>query len=198
MKKSLSNRKRKKSIMFNSYNFNAITNKNNINNKINIKANNKPISASYSISNTINYDENTKKSNSSLKNKNQDILKHTINRNKSTQKIKNTFDFSKYDIQNIEYSIDKNLSRPLNFESRPFLERMEMDIKKRKTKDEKRKILLEDLKPKTKEENRIKCFNRLISDVNKRNKIKENIENRNVFLSTGKLQYKYFPLSVFF
>ena len=59
-----------------------------------------------------------------------------------------------------------------------------MDIKKRKTKDEKRKILLEDLKPKTRAENRIKCFNRLISDVNKRNKIKENIENRNVFLST--------------
>lgn len=185
MKKPLSNRKRKKSILFNSYNFNTITNKNNINNKINIKTNNKPISASYSISNTINYDENTKKSNSSLKKQNQDTLKHTINRNKSTQKIKNSFDFSKYDIQKIEYSIDKNLSRPLNFESRTFLERMEMDIKKRKTKDEKRKILLEDLKPKTKEENRIKCFNRLLSDVNKRNKIKENIENRNVFLSTG-------------
>ena len=183
MERALSNRKRKEKNIFKSYNIKTITNKNIINEKNIIKTNIKPISASNSNKNIINFDENIKKS--TLKLKNPEILNQRIHKNKSTQKIKNAFDFSKFDMQKMEYSIDKNLSRPQDFHARPFLSRMEMDIKKRQTKDEKRKALLEDLKPKTKEEYRIKCFNRLISDVNKRNKIKENIENQNEFFSTG-------------
>ena len=60
-----------------------------------------------------------------------------------------------------------------------------MDIKNRQTKEERRKNILNEYKPKEKEKERIKCFNRLINDSNKRNKIKENIERQNEFLSPG-------------
>ena len=58
-----------------------------------------------------------------------------------------------------------------------------MDIKNRQTIEERRKNILNEYKPKEKEKERIKCFNRLINDSNKRYKIKENIERQNEFLS---------------
>ena len=112
----------------------------------------------------------------------------TITKKKNTSNItnKSNFDYSKFDSQKIEYNIDKNLSRSTKFynlSSHPFLYRMESDIKNRQTKEERRQNLLNKYKPKGKEEDRIKCFNRLISDSNKRNKIKENIERNNNFFS---------------
>ena len=171
-------------------NININTNINNINNYNNNKTSHRPLSTR-TISKTIYCDEYTKKSSSTLKSKNHDLLKQrtcsslTIKKKKSTKKNEMNFDFSKFDYQNIEYSINKSLSKPSNFKGQPFLSRMEMDIKNRHTKDKKRKTLLDECKPKTKEENRIKCFNRLISDSNRRNKIKENIQNREEFFSSG-------------
>ena len=164
--------------------FYLFSNYNNNNNKANIR----PTSKSCTCSNT-NYDENTRKSNSTFKTKSHDFLKQratTISKkNKSTKKSESNFDYSRFDSQNIEYNLQKNLSRPTIYGDKPFLSRMEMDIKNRQSKEGKRRALLEELKPKVKEEKRIKCFNRLINDSNKRNKIKENIENQNEFFSSG-------------
>jgi len=139
-------------------------------------------------SKTINYDEITR--NSTSKTKNKDFLKQktlsslNTKTNKSTKKMHSNFDFSKYDMQNVEYNINKNLCKSTNFQG-SFLSRMQSDIKKRQSKEKNRNKILERMKPKLSEEVRIKCFNRLISDCNKRNKIKENIENQNEFFSSG-------------
>lgn len=139
-------------------------------------------------SKTINYDEITRISTSKTKNK--DFLKQktlsslNTKTNKSTKKMHSNFDFSKYDMQNVEYNINKNLCKSTNFQG-SFLSRMQSDIKKRQSKEKNRNKILERMKPKLSEEVRIKCFNRLISDCNKRNKIKKNIENQNEFFSSG-------------
>ena len=162
--------------------FESINNNNN-------KVSKRPMSKSCTLSNT-NYDENTKKTNSTFKTKSREFIKQrstTISKkNKSTKNMKSNYNFSRFDSQYIEYNIQKNLSRFTNYKKdQPFLSRMEMDIKSRQSKDGKRTALLEQLKPKVKEEKRIKCFNRLINDSNRRNRIKENIENQYEFFNCG-------------
>ena len=161
-------------------------NNNHILNNTNKKT--KPNTFEIHKSKTINYDEIT--SNSTSKTKNKDFLKQktlsslNTKTNKSTKKMHSNFDFSKYDMQNVEYNINKNLCKSTNFQG-SFLSRMQSDIKKRQPKEKNRNKILERMKPKLSEEVRIKCFNRLIRDCNKRNKIKENIENQNEFFSSG-------------
>ena len=163
-------------------------NNNNILNNTNKKT--KPNTFESHKSKTINYDEYTIKSSSTSKTKNKDFLKQktvsslNTKTNKSSKKIHSNFDFSKYDIQSVEYNINKNLCKSTNFQG-SFLSRMQLDIKKRQSKEKNRNKILEKMKPKISEEKRIKCFNRLIRDCNKRNKIKENIENQNEFFSSG-------------
>ena len=164
-------------------------NNNNILNNTNKKT--KPNTFESHKSKTINYDEYTRKSNSTSKTKNKDFIKQktvsSINTkvNKSSKKLYSNFDFTKFDTQNAEYNINKNLCKSTNFQGGSFLSRMQSDIKKRQSKEKQRNKILEKMKPKISEEERIKCFNRLISDCNKRNRIKENIENQNEFFSSG-------------
>ena len=164
---------------FKSRSLKIITNNNNNYRYNNIKSKNKNIPRTQTSSKTINIGDkdNLKKSkiNRSLINKNNKANKNTLS----------YFNFSKFDSQNMAYDIDKTLSKSTNFKGKSFLSRMQMDIKYRQTKEERRKNLLNEYKPKEKEEERIKCFNRLINDSNKRNKIKENIERQNEFLSPG-------------
>ena len=146
---------------------------------------------SLSKSKTLNNEEFIKTSNLNTKTKsNENPMQKsyssvTIKKNKSNKKA--NVDFSKYDIQNMEYIIDKNMKNKLKSATldKPFLTRMQIDIKNRQTKEEKRKNLLEEYKPKSKEKERIKCFNRLINDSNKRNKVKENIQRQNEFFNSG-------------
>ena len=154
---------------------------------------NKNISKIRIISKTINIEDNLKNS-YSYKKKNNGLLKPKISssimtkRNKSNKNLISNFDFEKFDMHQIEYNLDKKLSKNTkfsDFSSQPFLSRMESDIKYRQTKEERRKNLLNEYKPKEKEEDRIKCFNRLISDSNKRNKIKVNIRRQNEFFNPG-------------
>ena len=153
--------------------------------------NNNPKIKSLSKSKTINNEQLIKTSNLNIKIKNNENPMQkssssvTIKKNKSNKGSK--VDFSKYDIQNMEYIIDKNMKNygSKNFQENSFLSRMQIDIKNRQSKEEKRKHLLEEYKPKGKEEERIKCFNRLIDDSNKRNKIKENIVRQNEFFASG-------------
>ena len=165
-------------------------NRYNYNNDKNTSKKNKTITLDSHRTKTIN----SKKSNSTNKIKNKDFSKQktssSINskRNMSNKLSKNNFDFSKFDTKNFEYDIDKNLCKSTNFHENneeSFLTRMQKDIKNRQTKDKNRKKLLEKFKPKATEEERVRCFNRLINDINKRNKIRENIENQNEFFSSG-------------
>ena len=164
-------------------------NNNNILNNTNKKT--KPNTFESHKSKTINYDEYTIKSSSTSKTKNKDFLKQktvsslNTKTNKSSKKIHSNLDFSKYDMQSVEYNINKNLCKSTNFQGGSFLSRMQSDIKRRQSKEKNRNKILEKMKPKISEEKRIKCFNRLIRDCNKRNKIKENIENQNEFFSSG-------------
>ena len=174
----------------NSRTINIIDNNNN-NILYNTNKKTKPNAFEYHKSKTINYDEYTRKSNSTSKTKNKDFIKQktvsSINTkvNKSSKKLYSNFDFTKFDTQNVEYNINKNLCKSTNFQAGSFLSRMQSDIKRRQSKEKQRNKILEKMKPKISEEERIKCFNRLISDCNKRNKIKENIENQNEFFSSG-------------
>ena len=161
------------------------------NNKFKQNVNNNNLIKLHTISRSINIEDNIKKSNSTLKTKNNELFKQKISSSimsKNTKSNKNTktdFDFMKFDSQALAYNIDKDLCRSCNFKGASFLNRMQKDIKKRQTKEEKRNNLLNEYKPKDKEEERIKCFNRLINDSNKRNKIKQNIERQNEFLNSG-------------
>ena len=58
-----------------------------------------------------------------------------------------------------------------------FLNRMIFDVNKRQSKNERRKKLIEQNKIKINEVQRIKAFNRLIEDANRRIEAQENIEN---------------------
>ena len=181
MEKPLSKSQKLTSKFLKSQTLNLITTS--YNNNINTKNNQK-------TSRTTNYEDNPKKSYSNFKSQKNKILiqKKPISINKkdtNKNNIKSSFDFSKFNQKNMEYDINKNLCKSTNYQGKSFLSRMELDIKNRQTKEEKRKNILEEYKPKAKEEERIKCFNRLISDANKRNKIKENIERRNEFLNCG-------------
>ena len=115
----------------------------------------------------------------------------TLSKSKSIQKNSkrksqhsSKFDFSLFDIKNLEYKLSKQNKSNSNY-SGPFLERMEQDVKRRQTREEKINKKLESFKPKYKEETRVKCFNRLICDSNKRQKIKERVENKENILSSG-------------
>ena len=181
MENPLSKSQKLTSKFLKSQTLNLITTSNN--NNINTKNNQK-------TSRTTNYEDYPKKSYSNFKSQKNKILiqKKPISINKkdtNKNNIKSSFDFSKFNQKNMEYDINKNLCKSTNYQGKSFLSRMELDIKNRQTKEEKRKNILEGYKPKAKEEERIKCFNRLISDANKRNKIKENIERRNEFLNCG-------------
>ena len=66
-----------------------------------------------------------------------------------------------------------------------FLNRMKFDVYKRQSKNERRKKLIEQNKIKINEVQRIKAFNRLIEDANRRIEAQENIENLQGKLSSN-------------
>ena len=185
MENSLSKSQKLPSKFLKTQTINIITTSNN-----NINTKNKIISNYPKTSRTNNYEDNPKKPYSNYKSKNNEniIQKKPISLNKKNKSINNintNFDYSKFNTKNMEYDINKNLCKSTNYQGKSFLSRMQLDIKNRQSKEEKRKNILEGYKPKAKEEERIKCFNRLINDSNKRNKVKENIQRQNEFFNSG-------------
>ena len=171
--------KRKSLNLINNTN-NTINNYNNKSNK-NFNTKNKSISNYSKTSRTNNNEDSIKKSESNYKSKNTEFIQKKSTSINKTNKIINNIQ----NMQNMEYEINKNLCKSPNYRGKSFLSRMQLDIKQRQSKEEKRRNILEGYKPKVKEEERIKCFNRLINDINKRNKIKENIERRSELLNCG-------------
>ncbi len=83
-----------------------------------------------------------------------------------------------YDLQKLTYSLIKDYSLIQINKDEKFLDRMKFDIYKRQSKDERINQLLEENKKKIDEVERIKTFNRLIEDANRRNEANENLKKK--------------------
>ena len=136
-----------------------LNNNNNINNNNNL---NKNISQNNTISNNksnknLNYSR-ISKSNSQMGNNNQNF-------------------FQNFDIQALTYSLNKDYNQLHISKDEKFLERMKFDVYKRQIREDRINKLIEQNKPTIDEEERIKAFNRLIEDANRRIEAQENLEN---------------------
>ena len=111
--------------------------------------------------------------------KKSNISKPTINNvsvNKTCSVNNNTSFYENFDIEQLTYSIMKNYSQLKISKEENFMERMKFDIYKRQIKEERVNKLVEQNKIKIEEEERIKAFNRLIEDANRRIEAQENLE----------------------
>ena len=112
---------------------------------------------------------NNSKSHNQKKNKRQ-------NNYSNLNQINSAFD--NYDLQKLTYSLIKDYSLIQINKDEKFLDRMKFDIYKRQSKDERINQLLEENKKKIDEVERIKTFNRLIEDANRRNEANENLKKK--------------------
>ena len=121
--------------------------------------------------------------------KQSNIIKININNSKRhNQKKKNrqnssnanqiSSGYDNYDLQKLTYSLIKDYSLIQINKDEKFLDRMKFDIYKRQSKDERINQLLEENKKKIDEVERIKTFNRLIEDANRRNEANENLKKK--------------------
>ena len=121
--------------------------------------------------------------------KQSNIIKININNSKRhNQKKKNrqnssnanqiSSGYDNYDLQKLAYSLIKDYSLIQINKDEKFLDRMKFDIYKRQSKDERINQLLEENKKKIDEVERIKTFNRLIEDANRRNEANENLKKK--------------------
>ena len=111
-------------------------------------------------------------------------LNLTINLNNlmlnNINKLTNTFfdKFQSFNETQKKYDLEKIYSSlHLSDDSYNFMQRTEFDVYKRQTKEEKLNNLIEQNKIKINEEQRIKAFNRLIQDANRRIEAKTNMED---------------------
>ena len=81
------------------------------------------------------------------------------------------------DSNELTFSIMKDYSQLNINKDEQFLNRMQFDVNKRQYKNERIKKLIEQNKKKIDEVQRIKAFNRLIEDANRRIEAQENLEN---------------------
>ena len=88
----------------------------------------------------------------------------------------NLKDFSQYDIQKLSYQLIKEYSHLKIDKNERFMERMLFDIYKRQSKDDRLNKMIDKNSIKMDESERIKAFNRLIEDANRRMDVFENIE----------------------
>ena len=156
--------RRNKEIKLQNNNDNTIyvTNKKEFLNNISIKEKRKKI--------RVNNSDKIIKSNENLKK-----LKPKFSKSKSFISL------NKYECHNIEklkYDLTKDYNQLHINKDENFMERMKFDIYKRQIREERINNLIEKNKIKIDEENRIKAFNRLIEDANRRFEVKENLEIR--------------------
>lgn len=130
---------------------------------------------------------------------NRDIPKKT---EKSANNIVTGTDFNPikykaFDLHSLEYDIvkelDNNIKSDLNEE---FIVRMEKDVERRLNKEETIKLIIKDKKKTLNEEDRVKTFNRLIQDANRRmesnerlKELQENEEKEKKFEESSKKKY---------
>ena len=86
-------------------------------------------------------------------------------------------DFGKYDMQKINYELNKQYNHTKISKKENFMQRMMFDVFKRQTKDERLTNLLEKNKVKINEVERVNTFNRLIEDANRRLEASEKLDS---------------------
>ena len=114
------------------------------------------------LNNKLNINENENKHYNSISKKEKN---HSITKNK----------FERYNTENIKYEAIKNYNqfKPKN---KNFLDRMKFYSMKKQSEDEFLKIIVEKTIPKIKESEKVKIFNNLIKDSNRRTEAKNRIE----------------------
>jgi hypothetical protein len=146
-------------------------NNNNYNNNINYNNMNNMNNNNNNLSNNISQN-NTITNNKSNKNLNYSRI------SKSNSQIPNNQNFfQNFDIQALTYSLNKDYNQLHISKDEKFLERMKFDVYKRQIREDRINKLIEQNKPTIDEEERIKAFNRLIEDANRRIEAQENLEN---------------------
>ena len=155
-------------------NQNIINKKNNSEqNIINILDNNKNFTffkERPTFNNNSNFNHNINTNNNS-------ISLSRVSKAKTTIPNYNSSKFDNYNIQQMRYNKSKEYSNiPIDMNT-DFLNRMQNDIYKRQKKEDIVNRLIEENKIKIDEDERIKTFNRLIIDANRRLEAQENLEN---------------------
>ena len=84
--------------------------------------------------------------------------------------------YENFDIQQMKYTLMKNYSQLKINKDEEFMERMKFDIYKRQIKEDKINKLIEQNKNKLNEDERVKAFNRLIEDANRRIEAQDNLD----------------------
>ena len=108
---------------------------------------------------------------------NHSISMSRVSKAKTTLPNYDTSKFDSYNIEQIRYNLLKDYSYLHIDKKENFLNRMQFDIYKRQVKEEQINKLVEQNKVKIDEDERIKAFNRLIIDANRRLDAQENMEN---------------------
>ena len=121
---------------------------------------------------TINH-----KSSNQINTSNNNFSISRVSKAKTTIPNYNASKFDNYNIQKLRYNIFKEYSNKQIDRNIEFLDRMQIDINLRQNKEEVVNILVEKNKTKIDEDERIKAFNRLIIDANRRTEAQENLEN---------------------
>lgn len=93
--------------------------------------------------------------------------------------------YENYDLTNLNYDLVKEYSHLKIDKNEEFMKRMLFDIFKRQTKGERLEKILEKNKVKLNENDRIKTFNRLIEDANRRIEAQEKIDDLKAKLQKG-------------
>ena len=83
---------------------------------------------------------------------------------------------NQFDVQKLSYEYLKEMSKIKISKDESFMIRMIFDILKRQSQEKKLNVLLEQSKVKLDEDERIKGFNRLIEDANRRLEAQEHLE----------------------
>lgn len=87
--------------------------------------------------------------------------------------------YSLYDTQQLSYDLVKEYSHMKIDKDESFMKRMLFDVFKRQTKEERIEKLIDGRKVKMDEQERVKTFNRLIEDANRRIEAQEKLEKLN-------------------
>ena len=135
---------------------------------------------------SINNKKNINTENNKIMNNNNNNNSITLSRVSKAKTTLSNFDNSKfenYNIEKIRYNIMKDYSHIHLDKDLNFIDRMRYDICKRQSKESKINEILEKNKVKMNEDDRIKVFNNLIEDANRRFEAQENMEKMKYKLS---------------
>lgn len=98
--------------------------------------------------------------------------------------------YAQYDTQQLCYDLVKEYAHLKIDKDEDFMRRMLFDIFKRQTKEERLEKLIEKNKVKIDENERIKTFNRLIEDANRRIEAQDQMEDMKILLDQKNVSSK--------